>query len=138
MYACSAPTIDDENQMMAAHFGPSVTTEPAKPASKKPGLHNPTTKPSHQCIVFNRRRSSTAISAMGSLQGAWGACREAAILPNGVAGCWGPRNNPNCERADPCQLRVRPHHERDRRRGGLVQLRPAVCDRALRSAGGGP
>src|SRR6266567_4182279 len=91
MYACNAPTIDDENQIIAAHLGPSVTTEPARPASKKPGLHNPTTKPSHQCIVFNRRRSSTAISAMGFLRGA---CREAAILPNGVAACRARRNNP--------------------------------------------
>src|SRR5437899_2432820 len=108
MYACSAPTIDEENQMMAAHFGPSVTTEPARPASKKPGLHNPTTKPSHQCIVFNRRRSSTAISAMGPPR----SLSQGGHPTERGGGVPGAAQQSPCERADPRQLPVRPHHKR--------------------------
>ncbi len=54
-YACSAPTTAEENQMIAAHFGPSVTTEPARPASRKPGFASPMMNPSHHRIVLSRR-----------------------------------------------------------------------------------
>src|SRR5947208_2499268 len=63
MYAWRAPRKADMNQIAAAHLGPRVSTEPARPARRKPGLASPITKPSHQCIVFSSRRASTSISA---------------------------------------------------------------------------
>src|SRR4051812_48695348 len=110
MYAWSAPTIEEENQMMAAHLGPSVTTEPASPASRKPGLHRPTTKPSHQFIVFRSRRSSTATSAMSSPSDSF-ARRARVYAPRWRRASLGGRI-PAHEGADPGALRVRPYDER--------------------------
>ena len=52
------------NHTMAATLAPNAVTEKASPTSRKPGLARPMTKPSYHRIVFSKRRSSTATSAM--------------------------------------------------------------------------
>src|SRR5436190_13609638 len=49
---------------MAATLAPRAVIENASPTSRKPGFARPMTNPSYQRIVFSRRRSSTATSAI--------------------------------------------------------------------------
>src|SRR3954454_11179238 len=65
-YAWSAPTTAEENQMIEAHLGPSVTTEPASPASRKPGFASAMMNPSHHRMVFSSCGCSTASSAINA------------------------------------------------------------------------
>src|SRR5215467_8378021 len=77
MYACSAPMHAETNQRMAATLAPSAVTENARPTSRNPGLARPMTKPSYHLIVFRRRRSSTATSAIEDLlSGLWSPAEE--------------------------------------------------------------
>ena len=70
---CSA----EMNQTMAATFAPSAVTEYARPTRRNPGLARPMTNPSYHLIVFRRRRSSTATSAMEDLlSGLWSPAEE--------------------------------------------------------------
>src|SRR6476646_8093828 len=65
------------NQTMAATFAPSAVTEYARPTRRNPGLARPMTNPSYHLIVFSRRRSSTATSAMEDLlSGLWSPAEE--------------------------------------------------------------
>src|SRR6478735_10928492 len=136
MYACSAPMHAETNQTMAATFAPSAVTEYARPTRRKPGLARPMTNPSYHLIVFSRRRSSTATSAMEDLlSGLWSPAEEDGKRIDskerpGRSQCSGGIHPHLCsiqhERSPDRSLRLRTHLRGAARRADHLRLRTQV------------
>src|SRR6478735_4045064 len=136
IYAWSAPMHAEMNQTMAATFAPSAVTEYARPTRRNPGLARPMTNPSYHLIVFSRRRSSTATSAMEDLlSGLWSPAEEDGKRNDsrerpGRSQCSGGIHPHLCsiqhERSPDGSLRMRTHLRDTPRRAGHLRLRARV------------
>ena len=124
------------NQTMAATFAPSAVTEYARPTRRNPGLARPMTNPSYHLIVFRRRRSSTATSAMEDLlSGRWSPAEEDGKRDDskerpGRSQCSGGFHPHLCliqhERSPDRSLRLRTHLRGAARRADHLRLRAPI------------